>query len=287
MPRVVNGPSPLVYSPRSLAEALALFVANPHARVLAGGTAGPVGDESDWIDLAPVTISLHLAEDLKKVAYGERSLDLGGGLTLNQLLMVGGTWVPPILKEASRIIGNSSLRNLATLGGNLCQPGVLGDLFPPLVLLGGQIEFRNLRGGRWVTAASRADERDFALAPGEILSRVRVPQEEWPLWFYQKIGNIRTPWDERLALCAVARSKNGLLEALRLAFHIPHAGLVRVRELEAELAGLSLPLSHRVRSQSLERIAEAVDALPIRASTFQRDRVLHMTRWVLTRLDDD
>lgn len=283
----VEGPAPLVYSPRSLGEALALFVPNPQAQIFAGGTAGQAEQGQPSIRLAPVTISLHLAEDLRKVTYGERFLDWGATLSLNQLLAVGGVWVPEIVKEAIRAIGTSALRNLATLGGNLCQRGFLGDLFPVLHLLGAQLEVRNLRGSRWLTSQEVAEAGRITLQPGEILTRVRVPQESWPQGFYQKIGNIRTPWDERLALTALARTKDGQLEALRLSFHLPHSGLIRLKDLEAELAGQGLPLPARVRTQAIERIDEALGQLPVPASVFQRDRVLHMTKWVLTRLDDD
>jgi len=282
-----ESPTPLVYSPRSLGEALALFVPNPQAQLFAGGTAWQVDHLTASIRLSPVTISLHLAEDLKRVTYGERFIDLGGSLSLNQLLLVGGAWIPPILKEAARVIGTSALRNLATLGGNLCQKGVLGDLFPPLHVLGAQLEVRNLRGSRWLPTQQVAEEGRVILGSGEILTRVRVPLEEWPLHFYQKIGNIRTPWDERLGLAALARPKNGQLEGFRLAFHVPHSGIIRIRDLEAELTGQTLPLSHRERAQALAMIDDAIEALPLPASQFQRDRIVHMARWVLTRLDEE
>lgn len=287
MPLVIEGPAPLIYSPRSLGEALALFVPNPQAQLFAGGTAWSTDPLSSAIRLSPVTISLHLAEDLKKVVFGERFLDLGGALTLNQLLAVGNPWIPGVLKDAARVIGTSALRNLATLGGNLCQKSVLGDLFPVLHLLGAQLEVRNLRGARWLASQSIADEGRVVLQPGEILTRIRIPHEVWPQGFYQKIGNIRTPWDERLALVALARTKDAQLESIRLSFHIPHSGLVRHKEMESELAGQPLPLTARARTQAMERIDEALSQLPIPASVFQRDRVLHMTKWVLTRLDDD
>jgi carbon-monoxide dehydrogenase medium subunit len=286
VPPAFDGPPPLIYSPRSLAEALALFVPNPQAQLFAGGTAWPES-LSGTVRLPAVTISLHWADDLKKVAYGERFLDLGGGLTLNQLLSVRGPWVPAILKDAARVIGTSALRNLATVAGNLCQKHVLGDLFLCLYLLGAQFEARNLRGSRWITSQDVAEQGQLALLAGEILTRVRIPQGEWPLSFYQKIGTIRTPWDERISLAAIARTKTGQLETLRFAFHLPHSGLLRLRELESELQGQSLPLSHRLRSMALDAVNEGLERLEAPASPFQRDRVQHMTRWILTRLEED
>jgi CO/xanthine dehydrogenase FAD-binding subunit len=176
---------------------------------------------------------------------------------------------------------------LASVGGNLGQKTALGDLFPAFHLLGAQFEIRSLRGSRWLTSQQAAEDGRLVLVPGEILTRVRLPQEEWPLGFYEKIGNIRTPWDERLALSAVARTKNGQLDGLRFSFHLPHAGLVRARDLEAELTGQSLPLPHKVRAQAVNRIDEALGLLPVPASVFQRDRVIHMTRWLFTRLEAD
>ena len=287
MPVGVDGPAPLIYSPRSLAEALALFVPNPQAQVFAGGTTWQTEPGSQAIRLSLVTISLHAADDLRKVTYGERFLDLGATLSLNQLLSVGGTWIAPVLKDAARAIGTSALRNLATLGGNLAQKGALGDLFPVLHLLGAQFEARSLRGSRWMTSQQVAEDGRISLTAGEILTKIRIPQEDWPLGFYQKIGNIRTPWDERLAMTALARIKNGQLEGVRFSFHLPHSGLLRVRALEAELAGQGLPLSHKVRAQTVKRVDEALGLLPIPASVFQRDRIIHMTRWILTRLEDE
>jgi len=286
VPPAFDGPPPLIYSPRSLAEALALFVPNPHAKLFAGGTSWP-DSQSGTVPLPAVTISLHWTEDLKKVTYGERFLDLGGGLTLNQLLSVRGPWVPAILKHAASVIGTSALRNLATVAGNLCRKDVLGDLFPCLYLLGAQFEARNLRGSRWISAQDVADQGRLTLLAGEILTRVRIPQGEWPLSFYQKIGTIRTPRDERISLAAIARTKTGQLETLRFAFHLPHVGLLRVRDLEAELQGQRLPLPHRVRQVALDAVAEGLERLPESPSMFQRDRVQHMTRWILTRLEEE
>lgn len=278
---------PVVYSPRTLGEALGLFVPNPHALIYAGGTAWQQENLTSPLKLPPVTLSLHLVDDLKKLTYGDRFLDLGAGITLNQILHANRSFLNPALKEAILAVGNYSLRNLATLGGNLCQKNFLGDLFPVLHLLGAQFEIRSLRTSRWINAFAVSDQGKMGLLPGEVLTRIRIPQEDWPRYYYQKIGNFRTPWDERLAMVCLARVKSSTLENFRLAFYLPHSGVLRDRALEAELAGQRLPLSPKERSAALESIEEGLSRQPIPASVFQRDRILHMTRWLLSQIQSD
>ncbi|NNM67821.1 MAG: hypothetical protein HKM06_07415 [Spirochaetales bacterium] len=281
----IDAPS-LVFSPRNLTETFALFGPNPHAQIYAGGTASPEQNLGS-LKLPPVAVSLHLVEDLRRIQYGDRFVDLGAGLPLNQILHVAKSFLNPALRQAVLGIGNNALRNLGTLGGNLCQKGFLGDIFPVLHLLGAQFEFRSQRTSRWISAAQASEAGRLTAKPGELMTKVRIPQEEWPLHFYQKIGNFRTPWDERLAMVALSRTKNGLLDAFRLIFYLPHAGILRDRALEAEFVGQKLPLGAKARDSALGHIELAMNALALPPSVFQRDRILHLTRWVLAQIQED
>ena len=286
MPDEDNLP-PLVHTPKTLTEALALLNAYPKAQLWAGGTASPEQDFGSPIRLPTTVVSLHLVDELKRVQYGDRFVDLGAGMPLNQVLHVVKAFLNPALRQAILATGYTALRNLATLGGNLCQKGFFGDLFPVLHLIGAQFEFRGVRSSRWLTSTQVSDQGRLTPLAGEILTRVRIPQEEWPHFFYQKIGNFRTPWDERLSMTALARTKHGLVEALRLIFYLPHTGLLRHRGLEAEFVGQRVPFAPRLRQEALKSIQEAMQGLSLPPSLFQKDRVLHMTRWVLSQIQDD
>jgi len=279
VPLAVEVSQPIVYSPRSLSETFAFLSANPGCQVIAGGTAR----HSE----AAIAVSLHQLDELKKVADGERSLDLGSAVPLAQILGMAGTRVAPVLKDALQLIGTSALRNLATLGGNLCQTEFSGDLFPVLLLLGAQFELRGQRSARWVQAQDIIENGHVPLAPGELLTRIRLPLETPGQHFYQKIGNFRTPWEERVSMVCLAAVKADALERFRLVFSLPHIGLVRPRDLELELTGRRLPLAIAERERVLEHLDTILGGLKLPASVFQRERILHLTRWVLTRLEED
>ncbi|MEI8094846.1 MAG: FAD binding domain-containing protein [Spirochaetales bacterium] len=279
MAAAVEVAQPLVYSPRTLSETLAFLSANPGCQIIAGGTARNPE--------VAVAVSLHQLDELKRITLGERALDLGAGVTLAALLALPDSQVPRVLKEALRSIGTSALRNLATLGGNVCQRGFFGDLVPVLLLLGAQFELRGQRTSRWVAAQDFGEHGHVELSGGEVLVRVRLPLEDPGVHFYQKIGSFRSAWDERLSMVCLATPKNGLISRFRLVFSLPQSGLVRHRDLEADLTGQRLPLSARERATVLERLDEYLGHLPLPASVFQRERILHLARWVLTRLEDD
>jgi 4-hydroxybenzoyl-CoA reductase subunit beta len=107
-------------SPRSIAEAARMLAGEgQRAMLIAGGT-----------DLLPnmkrrqqtprVLVSLRRVEGMKKVVNGQ-ALTLGGGLTLTEVIATDavreryrGLW------QAASQVATEQLRNMGTLGGNLC-----------------------------------------------------------------------------------------------------------------------------------------------------------------------
>lgn len=284
---IADKPNPLIYSPRTLNECLSLLNSHPRAAIFAGGTSRFSDQPEDGFMDGSILVSIHQVDDLRKVSHWERSLDLGAGLNLNQVSLASRNLLSPLVRKAVAGIGNSSLRNLATLGGNLCQKNHFGDLFPVFYSLGAAFEFRSLRSSRWVSGPEAHDAPDLAPRRGEVLTRVRLPIEDWQLGFYERVGHFRTPWDERISLVCLAKIADGVVTSIRLCFFLPQIGVLRDRKLEAELSGQRLPLGPKERETVLEALVAAIDALPRFPTPFQRERVIQVTRWLLPRLRED
>lgn len=107
--------------PRSLAEAASLLADLPDARAMAGGT-----------DLLP-NMRAALAQPATVVGLGgiapaEPYLEPDGTLRIDALArlaaLAGSDLVrerAPMLAEAARVVGSQQIREMGTLGGNLCQ----------------------------------------------------------------------------------------------------------------------------------------------------------------------
>lgn len=84
----------------------------------------------------------------------------------------------PVLVEGAIVVAGPQIRNLATIGGNVCNASPSADTITPLLILDATAQIRSLAGSRVVPL------RDFfigpgqtVLAPGELLESLLIP---WP-----------------------------------------------------------------------------------------------------------
>jgi aerobic carbon-monoxide dehydrogenase medium subunit len=84
----------------------------------------------------------------------------------------------PILHDATRVIADPVVRNLATVGGNLAHGDPANDHPAVMVALEAEIAIRGGGGERTVPAAEFfVDLYETALEPTELLSEIRVPAQ--------------------------------------------------------------------------------------------------------------
>ena len=83
----------------------------------------------------------------------------------------------PALVDSIRSLGSLQIRNVATIGGNLCNASPAADTAPPLLVYGASVELRDAEGSREVPLESfLVGPGETALRPGEILSAILIDQ---------------------------------------------------------------------------------------------------------------
>lgn len=165
-------------SATSLEQAVALLSQTPQAVVLAGGTELLQAMKDGAVQPRRV-VSIRRLEGISGVgAPGPDGLRLGALLTLDELASEASVgWELALLRSAAARIASPQHRNLATLGGNLCQQAPQGStLAPLLVALGAQVALFGAQG-EWRLSLSDfyRPEGGPNLKPGEILTEVVVP----------------------------------------------------------------------------------------------------------------
>src|SRR5437660_1950821 len=80
------------------------------------------------------------------------------------------------LSESGALVGSIQIRNLATLGGNICNAAPSADMAPPLVALDAEAVIAGAGGRRRVPMASFfKGVRQTVLGPDELLVEFAVP----------------------------------------------------------------------------------------------------------------
>ena len=164
-----------VLSPDSLDAALAELALDPEQHVLAGGSDFMV--EVNFDHRRPRSVlSLHRVAELRHWSSNSRGLALGAGVTCAELEREPFALVAPALAQAARTVGSPQIRNVATVGGNLCTGSPAGDLLPVLSALDATVVCASAGGTRrlpiheFLVGPKRTD-----LRPGELVARVELP----------------------------------------------------------------------------------------------------------------
>ncbi|MBB6480602.1 FAD binding domain-containing protein [Spirochaeta isovalerica] len=245
---------PVIYSPTTLQDLLKIYSLNPDSLIYAGGTGLQFGSTGDNFQIRGSVINIAGVEELKKINRTDRYLELGASVPVSRVIDLGKSIVPEALYAALKQMGPPQIRNMATMGGNICRQANTMDIFPVLHLHDSQVELRKFRenrsprrflkgvGSRWIPVSRLLDnEGKITMDKGEILTRIRIPSENWSFQSYRKIDGPGAP----LIFTALANMDKHIVTDIRLSFSTVREKLIRNRDIEAEMIGHRVPFSKR------------------------------------------
>ncbi|WP_062351375.1 FAD binding domain-containing protein [Herbidospora yilanensis] len=168
------------------AEALRMKADRPDATPIQGGTDVMVeinldkGRPKALLDLTPVT-------ELTEWSADSGIVRIGAGVTYTRVIAELADRLPG-LAQASRTVGSPQIRNRGTVAGNLGAASPAGDSHPPLLASGAIVEAESVGGIRMIPIGDfYTGVKRNALAPGELIRAVHVPERRGPQYF-SKIG---------------------------------------------------------------------------------------------------
>ncbi len=146
------------------------------ASVLAGGT-DLLPRMKDGVITRKHLISLKNIPQLRGIQLNGDSLAIGALTTVTEL--VSSALVKekiPLLSQAAELLASVHIRNVATVGGNLCNAAPSADLAPPLLALNARVRITGSGGERVVSLKEFfTGPGKTTLAKGEILKGLEVP----------------------------------------------------------------------------------------------------------------
>lgn len=272
------------FAPSTLDEAIGLLQQHgSQARVLAGGT-DLVLMLTDKVIAPEYMIDIKNVPEVNVFEWGN-----DGGLTI-------GAAVPfrkmetsaecrqryPGLVEAASEVGSWQIRNLATIGGNLCTASPSAEIAPILVALNAQAEIAGPKGRRQVAMEQFATGvRRTVLEPDELLVHIVLPPAA------ERASSHYIKFKERekmdIAFVSVAAAVgldagDGVIKDARIVLGAVATTPIRAPKAEAALRGQQL--SDAVLAVAGREAAEACRPISdVRASAeYRREMVNVLTR---------
>jgi xanthine dehydrogenase FAD-binding subunit len=264
-----------VHVPSSLDEVFRLLDEEPSARLFAGGTDIMVRSFPDMRERGSF-LCLERVDELRGIHGSATEVRIGAAATLSELIaspVIADLF--PLLREALRHVGAPAVRNMGTLGGNICTASPAGDSLPPLYILGAEVELRSLKGRRrmpidaFITGPGRTQ-----LEEGEVLCAVVIGKEQgFNFHHFEKVGQRKAMAISVASLAFGAETRrDGTIVKARCAFGSVAPTVFTSRLLNDTFAGNTLNTA--VLDRAVAIIREGVSPISdIRASMEYRRQV--------------
>ncbi|MBI4632735.1 MAG: xanthine dehydrogenase family protein subunit M [Deltaproteobacteria bacterium] len=251
-----------VFLPPDLDRLWNILEENPGALLYAGGTDLLVRLRQNPLK-PPSLVCLERIEELHGVRERGEEVFIGACATHTGLLadaIIRDNF--PVLVKGLACLGSPPIRNMGTIGGNICTASPAGDALPPLYTLDAGLEIRSRNSSR------RMALTDFILGPGktslqqgEILAGVWLNRHPpFAIHHFEKVGQRNALAISLVSLAALLTvSAPGIIERVRLAWGSVAPTVATSAAVEAMLTGR--PLSRETMDSAIPLIGDAISPI--------------------------
>jgi len=246
------------FTPQTVAEAILLMQQyGKDARLLAGGT-DLVPMMKDRTAVPKYIIDLKRIPSLNSVRHKE-----DGTLSIEALTKVSDILGSAIIKkdytalhQAALSFATPQVKNMATIGGNICRSVPSGDMIPPLLVFDARLKLMRQGGEREVPLDGFITGPEQNILNGEILTEINIPpQKSSAISAFKKVG--KTSEDLAVVSCAVmVATADGRFKEVRIALGAVAPIPVRAKRVEQALSGKEM--SRQVVEEAAMVIADDI-----------------------------
>ncbi|WP_413528891.1 xanthine dehydrogenase small subunit [Rahnella inusitata] len=257
--------------PTCIEQLAQLFITEPDARLVAGGTDLAL-EVTQRFQRLPKLMSLSHIDELKRITLTDQAIHIGAAATLSQCLPVLRDEFPEFGDLLERF-ASEQIRNQGTFGGNIANASPIGDGGPVLLALGATLLLRLGSQQRELPLEHFfLGYRKTALQPGEFIEQIRIPRATSAARQLRVYKVSKRLEDDISAVCAALHIEvqNGVVIHARIAFGGMAEVAKRATGCEARLLGQPW------QTATIERACQALeqDFTPI--SDFRASREYRM-----------
>ena len=265
------------YLPKTINAALQILNSE-NVIVYAGGTDIMVRYKNET-SLLPIfdknILYIGQIDELKKVYENNEEIVIGAGCTLASLLR--NEHVPEILKKAIRGAASPAIRNMGTIGGNICNASPAGDTLPVLYSLNSRCSVISEGLERTINIEDFIyGPRRTVLEKNEMLKSITIPKENFNIVHYEKVGARKASAISKLSFAGLCNVENGRVQNLRISFGAVGATVVRLKEAENLIIGREINTLDKFIKEAIELYDKNINPIDDQRSTAQYRKIVVM-----------
>lgn len=233
-----------IYEPTCLQEALDIYQNNPQLKVIAGGTDVLINLRHGKYEEVEL-LSLQRVKGLDEIKMlDDGTIEIGALTTFTKIFRndLINEHIP-ILAEAAVSMGGPQIRNIATIGGNICNGAVSADSAPALLTLNALLVLETAIGSRTVPLTEfYAGPGKVKLQPSEILTKILITKENYTNFKgkYIKFSNRKAMDIAMIGVAVLLNTTDNRVNDLRIALGVSAPTPIRCYEAEKVSIGLEL-----------------------------------------------
>ena len=276
-----------IKEPKSLDEALKVLDSNTKLKIISGGTDVLIklhhGKISD-VELLSIK-NLDTLRDIKILE--DKTISIGANSTFSDIFrseVINNNI--PILSEAAVLMGGPQIRNMASIGGIVCNGAVSADSAPALFSLNAELKLKSLNNERIVKITEFYDgPGKVKIERNEILTEILIKEEDYKnkKGKYIKFANRKALDISMLGVALLYEIEDNTFKDLRVSLGIAAPTPIRCRTAE------NFAIGKGVTNEVINKVAELakIDSNPRNSWRGSRDYRLHLISTLIKRILSD
>ena len=223
---------------KSLSDVLFHFKNTDEIQILCGCTG------TDLDELREKSVSIRAIPEINMIDRHERYIEYGAAVTISKVISTGSK-LPQFLLDALKSIGTEQIRNIGTIGGNICAKGIKHTLWAPLLALNARLELKTPAETKFIQF-----NKFEGIPEKTILTKIRIPLEEWDVQIFRRIGPTNSLSELSAGFAFLVETQRGMIANIRVVF----AGntVFYSPEFENKIIGTRLPLTEKRIDELIE-----------------------------------
>lgn len=231
-----------ILEPSSIEEAVKILHENNNFKIISGGTDVLIKlHHGDMEEIELLSLKKLKELDFIKVLEND-TIEIGSTTCFTNIYRnkIIKDFIPA-LGQGAVSMGGPQIRNMATIGGNVCNGAVSADSAPSLFAFNAKLRLRSFKGERIVPI------EEFYEGPGkvnirkdEILISILIEKKDYEgvRGTYIKYSNRKAMDISMLSVCVVASVKENKFKDLRIALGVAAPTPIRCKDAEKYALGL-------------------------------------------------